>query len=151
MLSAITSPLAIALLALTQGTAQPFVAETDDGFRITTVASEKYYQSYLTRDAIRKTPAWDQEKDDSPPVSPRKAIRLAEKMRKSVVKADNREWEVANMHLIFEGTHCAWYVTLRTALTEAELEGGLSNEVTLFVLMDGTVIKPKVKGLDERD
>lgn len=131
MLSALTSPLAIALLALTQGTAQPFVAETDDGFRITTVASEKYYQSYLTRDAIRKTPAWDQEKDDSPPVSPRKAIRLAEKMRKSVVKADNREWEVANMHLIFEGTHCAWYVTLRTGLTDPR--GAVFNSLRINV------------------
>lgn len=150
MLSAIASPLAVALLALTQ--AQPFVAETDDGFRITSHASGKLYQSDLTRDAIRKSPAWDQE-NESPPVSLKKAIRLAEKMRKSVVKPpDKRKWEVTNMHLIFEGKHCAWYVTFHTKTIEPE--AGLIDgfdEVTLFVLMDGTVIEPKVKGSDERD
>jgi hypothetical protein len=150
MLSALASPLAIALLALTQS-AQPIVEETDDGFRITTHVARTLYQSDLTRDAIRKTPAWDQE-TENPPVSLKKAIRLAEKMRKSVVNPpDNRKWEVANMHLIFEGKHCAWYVTFHTK--PIEQEAGLIDdfdEITLFVLMDGTVIKPTVMGLDKR-
>ncbi|HVX10207.1 MAG TPA: hypothetical protein VHC22_03295 [Pirellulales bacterium] len=153
MLGAITSPLAIALLVLTQEPAQPFVVATDEGYRVTTRVttpeSERLCESYVTRDAIRKTPAWDRDKSDSPPVSPRKAVRLAEKMRKSVVKDDTREWEIPNMHLIFEGDHCVWCVTFRTEphLPEAGLVS--FDEVTVFVLMDGTVVKPKLKGPEE--
>lgn len=146
MLSAVTLPLAITLLAWNQ--AEPFLVETEDGYRVTGRVSAKLYQSELTRDAIRKTPAWDQERIDSPPVSPRKAIRLADKVWKSVMKADKRKWEVANMHLLFEESHCAWYVTFRTMPLEPE--AGLISSydtITLFVLMDGTVIQPTVEDI----
>ena len=102
----------------------------------------KDYASCAAYDAILKSPAWNQEAE-SPPVSPRKAIRLAEKMLKSVVKApDGSKWQVADLRLRFVGDHCAWQVTFRAS----ELEAGLvdSHEVAMFVLMNGAVIKPKV-------
>jgi hypothetical protein len=146
MLSAITLPLTMTLLALTQGP-EPFVVETVEGYRVTTRESEKLYESYVTRDAIRKSPAWDKEKTDSPPVLPPRAIRLAEKMRKSVMKADTRKWEIPNMYLIFEGDHCAWCVKFRTEPIIPEAGLVSFDELTIFVLMDGTVIEPTAKGL----
>jgi hypothetical protein len=148
MLGAITSPVAIALLALPQVPAQTFVVATDEGYRVTTRVSENLCESYVTRDAIRKSPVWDREKNDSPPVSPRKALRLAEKVRKAVVKNDTRKWEVPNMHLLFEGDHCAWCVTFRTDPIVPDAGLISFDEVTLFVLMDGTVIKPTVKDIE---
>jgi hypothetical protein len=143
MVSAVTSLLAIALLALMQ------VRETDDMFCVTSRMFGKTYKSCLTgdvlRDTIRKSPAWDQE-TESPPVSPKKAIKLAEKMRKSVLKApDDWEWHTMDLHLFLLGDDCVWHVTFQAM--PIEREAGLISpheEITLIVLMDGTVIKPVV-------
>jgi hypothetical protein len=72
-------------------------------------------------------------------------------MRKSVVKAGKRKWEIPNMHLIFEGNHCAWCITFRTEPIVPEAGLVSFDEVTVFVLMDGTVIEPKLKGPGELD
>jgi hypothetical protein len=146
MLGAVTSPLMIALLALTQAQ----ISETDDGFDMTSFAFGTVYKSHLERDAILRSPAWDQEKSDRPPVSPKKAIRLAEKVRKAVVKTpDGKKWKVLNMQLLFEDDHCAWCVRFRS--TPPDPEAGLidlGEEVAFFVLMDGTVIEPTVEDLE---
>lgn len=145
MLSTAASPLAIALLALIQAPALGVQeSETEDGFCLTSRAFGTTCTSCATCDAILKSPAWDQE-TESPSVSPRKAIRLAEKTRKSVVKApDGSKWNVADLRLRFVGDHCAWQVTFRAS----QLEAGLvdSHEVAIFVLMDGAVLKPKAAG-----
>lgn len=141
MLSAITSPIAIALLALTQ------VRETDDMFCVTSRTFGKTYKSCLTgndlRDAIRNSPAWDQE-TESPPVSPRKAIKLAEKMRKSVLKTpDDWGWRPMDVRLLLLGDRCVWHVTFQA--TPIAPDAGLippHEEITLIVLMDSAVIKP---------
>lgn len=139
MLSTITLPLAIALLALTQVQ----INDTNDRICLTSRAFGKTYTSCVTHEAIRKSPAWDQ-KSESPPVSPKKAIELAQKMRKLVAKApDGVRWRVVDLNLFFSGgDHCAWRVTFRAS----ELDPGLINsyEVALIVLMDGAVIKPTV-------
>ncbi|HVA45004.1 MAG TPA: hypothetical protein VNH11_01340 [Pirellulales bacterium] len=147
MLSAITSPIAIALLALIQ------VQETDDMFCLTSRAFGKTYKSRMAHDALLNSPTWDKEKADIPPVSPRKAIRLAEKMRNSVVKApDDWEWHTVDLHLFLEGDHCVWHATFQAMPIEPA--AGLvprHEEVTLIVLMDGTVIEPVVSNDEDGD
>ncbi|HEV3344171.1 MAG TPA: hypothetical protein VG125_27595 [Pirellulales bacterium] len=125
--------------------------ESEDKFCLTSQAFGKTYKSYMAHDAIRISPAWDEEAE-SPPVSPRKAIKLAEKMRKSVVKApDGWKWEVMNLHLLFEEdqlsgeVHCAWHVMFQ-AIPIKQKSGPIPfHEVTLIVLMDGTVLEPTVE------
>jgi hypothetical protein len=142
MLSAITSSLLIALVASSQIT-------ENDKFCVTSLAFGKTFKSNIDRDAFVNSPGWDQEKTDSPPVSPRKAIRLAEKIRKSVVKApDDWKWHATTLQLFLtggHGNHCAWHVTFQAMPVEPE--AGLLphyQEITLIVLMDGTVVKPVV-------
>lgn len=141
MLSAVTSSIAIALLAMMQ------VRETDDMFCVTSRTFGKTYKSCLTADALRdafdKSPTWDQT-TDSPPVSPKKAIQLAEKMRKSVLKApDDWAWHAMDVHLFLSGDQCLWHVTFQA--TPKQPDAGFvppHEEITLIVLMDGAVIKP---------
>lgn len=138
MLTAI--PLLIALAASSQVT-------EDDKLCVTSHAFGKTFKSTIDHDAFVKSPRWDQEKTDVPPVSPRKAISLAKKMRESVVKApEDWQWHATTLLLFITGdNHCAWHVTFQAL--PVELEAGLVPEyqqVTLIVLMDGTVVKPVV-------
>ncbi len=141
MLGVVMSPIAIALLALMQ------VQETDEMFCVTSRTFEKTYKSCLTGDALRdafdNSPTWDQT-TNSPPVSPKEAIQIAEKMRKSVVKApDDWKWRTKDVHLFLLGDHCLWHVTFQAMPKQPD--AGLvppHEEITLIVLMDGAVIKP---------
>lgn len=145
MLSTITSPLALVLLALTQTTEAP------NKSCITSRAFGKTYKSCVDENSFRSSPAWNREKQSSPPVSPRKAVQVAEKMRKAVANApDGWKWELMNLNLTFrEDDHCAWLVMFQAipALPEDEQRFPL-HEITLVVLMDGTAIEPTV-GDDE--
>jgi hypothetical protein len=140
MLSAIASPLVFALVVSSQFT-------EDDKLFVTSVAFGKTFTSKIDPVAFVKSPGWNQDKTDSPPVSARKAIRLAKKMRDSVVQApDDWQWHATTLLLFLSAdTHCAWHVTFQAV--PVELEAGLVpdyQEVTFIVLMDGTVVKPSV-------
>jgi hypothetical protein len=67
-------------------------------------------------------------------------------MRKSVAKApDGWEWKAMNLSLFVGEKHSCWYVMFQAVPTEPE-EGPIPfHELTLIVLMDGTVIKPVVE------
>jgi len=136
------APLLIALLASSQIT-------EDDKLTVTSHAFGKTIKSTIEMDgeAFSKTPEWDSERTDIPPISPRKAIRLARRMRDSVVtEEDGWEWHTTALLLFIANKNCAYHVTFQ-AINPSRLEAGLRplyQEVTLIVMMDGTVIKPVV-------
>lgn len=137
MLNALT-PLTIAVVALTQA------PDVDTGYYHISHAFGKTYKSRVDRNVVSQTPAWD-ETEESPPVSPRQALKLVDKMRRSIAKApDGWEWKAMNLHLFVGENPCAWYVMYQAVPVEPE-EGPIPfHELTLIVLMDGTVIKPVV-------
>jgi hypothetical protein len=139
MFNAIASSLTIAVAALTQA------YEAPDGSKHVSHAFGKTYTSRANPEAVNQTPTWD-EAEESPPVSPRRAIKLAGKMLRSTAKApDGWKWEATNQRLFVRGNLCLWHVMYQAVPIEPE--AGLLppfHEITLIVLMDGTVVKPVV-------
>lgn len=99
----------------------------------------------ITEEAIQKTPAWRDE-NDNPPISVRRAIRLADGLRDKLVK-DTTEWrwrlETASLVPWWPDLPSGrWFWEIRY---HAYNEGGYtgpSNDLNLVVLMDGSVIQP---------
>jgi hypothetical protein len=111
-------------------------------------AFSKQYKVTITDEAIEKSPAW---KDDAenPPLSAKKAIKLADAMKDSLVKdSKDRKWKLtsASLEPLGDGK---WYWLVSY---EAEFQGGMSTGIApnlrLVILMDGMAIKPAIK--DER-
>jgi hypothetical protein len=67
-------------------------------------------------------------------------------MRKTIVKApDDWKWNTMDVRLFLYHDVCVWHVTFQAMPIEPD--AGLvpdHEEITLIVLMDGTVIKPVV-------
>ena len=137
MFSAIASSLTIALAAMTQADHAP------EGDKQVSHAFGKTYTSRADPDVLSRSPWWD-ETEESPPVSPRRALKLADKMLRSIAKApDGWKWRVTNQRLFIWGNMCLWHVMYEAVPIEPE--AGLLepfHEITLIVLMDGTVVKP---------
>ena len=138
MLTATISPLAVVLLAFIQATdAEP--TENENQFSVASRVFGKRYLSNVSDDDVRNSPAWTEEAN-SPPVSPRKALKLAEKMRDSVVKLpDGWRWERMSLTLLFDEDHCVWHISYLPVPPDENLS---FQDITLVVLMNGIVVKP---------
>jgi hypothetical protein len=104
------------------------------------------FVSRLTHDQLVKTPAW-QSDSEYPPLSPRKAEKLALAMLHTIM--GERDWSQPNISLkAFDvgqdssgQRDVRWFYVLQFGLVSpAAYEGGSFN---IIVLMDGTVIEPK--------
>ena len=97
----------------------------------------------FTEQDLLRSPSWD-EKSENPPVSAREAITLATKLRASLVKDTKKfTWNFESARLTpAGGDKWFWHVYY-----QAHFEGGSSgypHELSLVVLMDGTVVTPTV-------
>jgi hypothetical protein len=106
------------------------------------------FETTIHKDAILKSPPWDRRRSH-PPLSPNTALILADQLRMRWIKegkipehveSDSR-WEVRSIQLIpADVERWYWLVTF-----EQRWVNGAAHEFIVPVLMDGTVIEPKVR------
>jgi hypothetical protein len=104
------------------------------------------WDSRVTREQLLKAPAWPTQ-DDSPPLSPRQADALATaKFQKFVKEAtrlkDTKLFRRDSISLVDMGDGLHWVYVVSFEWTGAIF--GPPPQVRIMVLMDGTVIEPKV-------
>jgi hypothetical protein len=138
---ALVPSVVLALVMFTQPPGESDVVE------LISQVSGKTYITRVSDVAIRKTPRWDDD-SDSPPVPPRKALKLAEKMKKSLV--DNPD-ELRLMQLTLTPHAGGWFWLVVYSAPPDLLRRAEPDEppelpsLDLVVLMDGTVIEPIVE------
>ena len=95
----------------------------------------------VTHAALEKSPSWGVDADN-PPLPARKALKLADEMKDSLVKdKDGYRWALRSLSLKqMDDEKWIWLVEYWLAGTYA----GVPPTLTLAVLMDGTVVKPEV-------
>ncbi len=111
---------------------------------LSSYAFSKRYDVTISGDALEKSPAW---KDDAenPPLSARKAIKLANEMKDSLVKdSKDFKWTLQSASLEPAGDG-KWYWLVHYDAVFQGSSTGIPNRLRLVILMDGTVIKPVVR------
>jgi hypothetical protein len=110
----------------------------------TTYALGKRYTSKITEADLVLCPKWNQDAE-GPPISARKALGLATKMKDSLVKDGQRyNWLLASLEL--KPTRLGqwvWVARYRPIFWFGYVATD-QNQLAIVVMMDGTVIKPKV-------
>lgn len=104
-------------------------------------------ESRVTREQLLKTPVW-RVQDDSPPLSPRQADDLATARFQKLVKdvtlsKDTKFFMRDSISLVDMGDNLHWVYVVSFKWTGAVF--GPPPQVRIMVLMDGTVIEPKVE------
>jgi hypothetical protein len=138
---AATSALAIIVLAFVEP------AEPSLPFQVFSVVSDKWYVAKCTEEMVSGTPRWD-EKAESPPLSPKKAIGLATKTKDSFFK-NRDDFSLAALTLARMKEGWVWCVRFEgppkkrgTEPPEAPEAARAPDTISLVVLMDGTVPEP---------
>src|SRR5262245_13285570 len=105
---------------------------------------ERRFEFEVSKDALKKSPPWDDHKEN-PPVSARRAIELAVKLKNSLVKdTEGFKWELKNASLVpVRDAKWIWLVTFELLPVQANLEGQAFT-LRVPVLMDGSAVTPKV-------
>lgn len=112
----------------------------------------KRYISTVTWKEINAAPKWGPD-DDNPPVSARKAIKLATKVKDSLVKDDRHyQWRLDSVELHYwGGDNWYWVATYQAYFKGPGGSTGPPIMLRLVVLMDGTAVKPDVINLRPRE
>jgi hypothetical protein len=116
---------------------------------------DKTYVTDITRHDVWKNPNWE-ERDENPPVSARRAIRMARKARDSVALQDGYAWMVREASLQPDGGNWMWRVTfdaysLEPVLGQTPEADPDQNAITILVFMDGTTSQPVPVGEERPD
>ena len=86
----------------------------------------------------------------NPPISAARAIRTAIVEREKLVQdSKNLEWHFESASLVpYNGKSGDWYwlVTFNSRSVGATLSSGHNFELRVVILMDGTVVQPKIQG-----
>ena len=124
-------------------------------------AFDKMYESEITPEMLAKSPSWDA-KTDNPPLPAGKAIRLANALKNKLVKdSKDFKWYLASVTLENSnrwsgsdaGTKWWWSINYEASQREGgdtappklgPLNMGFINHFDIIVLMDGTVVEPKI-------
>ncbi|HEV8003995.1 MAG TPA: hypothetical protein VGP63_29285 [Planctomycetaceae bacterium] len=104
----------------------------------------KSYNVAVTCEVLKKAPVWDESRAENPPISARKALKVATDFRKTLIP-DSPKWRWELKFLALHKTDGRWY-WLADFLVVPQ-PGGIDGESPDFfvaVLMDGTVVKPDV-------
>jgi hypothetical protein len=98
----------------------------------------------VTREQLLKAPLWGVDQE-TPPLSPRRAERLAITKFHQLVY-DTKGWELKRISLEDMGDGIHWIYIVDYKAPTQDLGGSLigGGEFLVVVLMDGTVIEPKV-------
>ena len=116
-----------------------------------TIYSYSFSNQYVVRvsgEDLEKSPSW---KDDAenPPLSAKKAIKLATEMKDSLVKdSKNYKWTLTSARLEPAGGG-KWYWLIYYE-AQFPIGTGIPDHLRLVVLMDGKVIKPEVRKYPEK-
>jgi hypothetical protein len=116
----------------------------------------KQYCFEITREMLAKSPSWT-EQSDNPPLSARKAIRLADALRDRFVKdSEVLKWHLVSAQLEHDwgtatDTGKWWWLVNFEAHVRVGGESGVPNHLRVIVRMDGTVIEPKIKDMKDVD
>jgi hypothetical protein len=109
-------------------------------YRTTDYAFDKTFVNELSAERFAAMPDWDEE-DDNPPISARTALRLARRMRDSVIEIpDGFVWDRGSLTIVRTTKHCFWLVNFKASKPR---DNG-KHRLSIVVLMDGTVVKPVV-------
>ena len=106
----------------------------------------KTYTSIVKEDALMKCPAW-LETAENPPVSVRKAMRLADAKRQQLVHdTKSCKWRRESVSLEFVDVEPSkrFYWHIHYQGHDSHALTGPGDELDLFVLMDGKVVEPIV-------
>jgi hypothetical protein len=101
------------------------------------------YQIYINDEDLLKAPEWKSDAEN-PPVSTRKAIRLASQAKETLVKdTPVYNWKFAEAALRLDQTGQRWYwlILFERRLRNGDAEADAPKRL-IGVLMDGTVLKP---------
>jgi hypothetical protein len=133
----------VALSLIVAALTQP--GNPEDGYRLATRAFKKTYTSYADRNVVAQTLPWG-DAEENPPISARQALKLADKMLRSIAEApDGWKWKATNLNLLIGENPAFWSVTYQAIPIDQNTEMGPEPHIiTLMVLMDGTAIKPVV-------
>jgi hypothetical protein len=106
------------------------------------------FMSRITREQLARTPVW-KEDSEFPPLSPRKAADLAQPLLRKL--AGGRRWGQPDISLkpfdvtADEGNHreVRWLYVLHFGLL-SDMDNNQAGAFNLIVLMDGTVLEPRL-------
>ncbi len=131
----------------------PSFGKDGSAYTFCSYAFGKRYTSEFAYEQLAKSPSWNMGRADSPPLPVGKAIRLANVQKERLVKDSKRyKWylEVVSLnHLgwLAENSDLSekwwWSVTYEAHQREGGSTGP-PEQLIVIVLMDGTVIVPKV-------
>jgi hypothetical protein len=117
-------------------------------------AFDKRYASRIPTEKLVKSPSWNRQ-SDSPPFPPGRAIRLANGLKDKLVRDSKRyKWHLMSVTLdrlhpfVWDdekkmGDKWWWSIRYEAHVREGG-ETGEPDHLVIIVLMDGTVIVPKV-------
>jgi hypothetical protein len=108
----------------------------------------KDYETTVTQEMLKQAPQWQPE-SEHPPLSPRRALELAEEYAKENFKQD-KDW-VRKLEAISLTPYAGgwfWDVSYAWSPKPPMALGGLQPFAHVFVLMDGTVVAPDKKAAD---
>jgi hypothetical protein len=115
-------------------------ADLVQSYSLLSYVAGKRFTSTVTRDQLLKSPAWSLQ-DDLPPLSPRKADRLATAKFHELLK-DTKDWRRDRISLEDMGDGIHWIYVVEFGY-HGDI-GGLMIPYKILILMDGTVVEPKV-------
>jgi hypothetical protein len=131
---------------------KPFSGKLNDDFLLACYCRlpDQAFAATITEDIIQSSPAWDPN-DLNPPVSARAALQIEDRVRKEMLRDDSFwKWGLNEISLVpLNGESNKWCWSVRfTAFPENGGVGGNVPEFGVFILMDGSVIKPSVSEHD---
>jgi hypothetical protein len=102
----------------------------------------KLYKFVVTGEQQANCPKWDPERETNPPLSAAKALAKANEFIAQIKTDDTSEWEFENLALVaFDG----WMWQARYRLTKKHgVMTGAWPQMDCWILMDGTVIQPRI-------
>ena len=102
------------------------------------------YSSYVFRESLEKTPRWERNAEH-PPVSARRALRIAEKEAGIVSAREGYERRVHQVALVPVRDRWIWEVSF---IWKGRVGGGtgIPDYLQVIILMDGSAIKPTPDG-----
>ena len=140
------------MVRMLTGIAMVTVACCVSGFRVkandgelcsyVSLNSGKAFVSVITAEAVERTPAWNKT-NPNPPFSAQKAMQLADKMKEKLLNPERTNVGSVLLFGVRKATDDYWYWLARYELDPDGWSGPLP-DLIILILMDGTVVTPRV-------
>jgi hypothetical protein len=116
----------------------------------------KWYEYQITSSQLNQSPKWEPEKDEYPPFPAGKALAKAKLFIETIDPGQGMKWKFAELSLVTPGTAdtntLLWAWRARWELIRVDaLTLGPQPPMYSYILMDGTVLQPKVTDRLRRD